>query len=112
MGRYTDNLFRKNRLVKHFDRKKQKAERLTGCAIRRNREWHAPEGCRSHAEVRRLLGDENEYQSRPGDVEGFITSEGRHVGRSEAVIVGIGSGQVPPAWRGVSRELLSSDINW
>jgi hypothetical protein len=49
---------------------------------------------------------------RRGDIDGFMTSTGRFVDRDEAKEVAIASGQVHERWKGVSRDLLSSDVDW
>jgi hypothetical protein len=69
-------------------------------------------GFRSHYELRASLGDDDPLHPRPGDIEGFVTSTGRFVGRLEAKSVGIASGQLSERWQRVSRPLLSSDIRW
>lgn len=81
-------------------------ERLIEAAIVRNSHCHA--GFRSHAEIRKALGDEDPYTSKSTDIEGFMTSKARFVRRVEAKDIGIAAGQVRP----MDRELLSSDINW
>jgi hypothetical protein len=85
-----------------------KCERLASCAIIRDGITH--HGRRSHAEIRRGLGDADAYDQkyRPNDTEGFMTSIGRFVTRQEAKIVGEAAGQCRPT----VRELLSSDITW
>lgn len=112
MGSYTDNLRRKLVMSKKLKTMRAKAERLVSCAIMRDGEIWSFGPSRSHAEIRRKLADADPYTSMPGDREGFITSEDRFVGRTEAKIVALGSGQISPDWEGVRRELLSSDINW
>jgi hypothetical protein len=102
MGRYTD---RRNRIdTQPF---KPKGEHLIEAAIRRNGEVHG--GFRSHAGVRRSLGDDDPYVSKPTDQEGFMTSGGRFVDRESALMIAIDAGQVPPSF---NRQLLSSDIRW
>lgn len=86
------------------------AERLVSAAIVRLGETH--HGHRSHADVRRALGDTDPYIPKGADLEGFYTSENRFVTRRQAVPIAIGAGQISSSWKGVSRELLSSDINW
>jgi hypothetical protein len=66
----------------------------------------------SHAQLRSRLGDDIIYESRPGDQEGFVTSEGRFVTRLQAVRIGVEAGQLSDQWLTVRRDLLSSDINW
>jgi hypothetical protein len=68
-------------------------EYLTSCAIIRDGETYGSRH-RSHPEIRRALGDENPYNKFRGYQEGYITSEGRFVGRYEACDIGIRSGQV------------------
>lgn len=81
-------------------------ERLVSAAIIRNGDCAG--GFRSHAEIRANLGDECPYDSKPGDQEGFLTSKGRFVDRSEAMRVGDAAGQCAASLR----PLLSSDIRW
>ncbi len=64
-------------------------------------------GHKSHAELRRALGDADPYVSSPGDREGFYTSAGRFVTRAEAQDVAVRSGQLRQR---MGRELLSSDV--
>jgi hypothetical protein len=85
-------------------------ERLTQTAIRREGEEH--HSFKSHADLRRALGDTNPYVSKRSDEEGFWTSAERFVTRREAVEIGILAGQLTGAWRDSGRQLLSSDINW
>jgi len=89
------------------------AERLTGVGIRRAGEIYGL-GSRftSHWQLRAAMGDTDPQHRTRGDIEGFITSSGRFVTREEAKPIGVASGQLSPAWSGVGRELLSSDINW
>lgn len=82
-------------------------ERLFACAIVRDGRRHSY-GFRSHAEIRRKLGDEDPYNSTPGDEEGFITTEDRFLSRRAAMILGEQTGQC----QAMVRDLLSSDINW
>jgi hypothetical protein len=113
MGAYTDNLTRrrKQKFAQTATRNiNPNAERLIEAAIRRDSQIHA--GFKSHAEIRRALGDEDPYMSRRSDQEGFLTNSGRFISRDEAVIVGLASGQLPPMWEDCSRMLLSSDIRW
>lgn len=44
--------------------------------------------------------------------EGFSTTHGRFVNRTEAVAVGLAAGQLSPMWKAAQRNLLSSDVNW
>jgi hypothetical protein len=109
MGAYTDNLsrrFKVNRLEKRVW--PNNTERLVAAAIKRNGETHSG-GFKSHAEVRKWLGDANPYDSNPADIEGFITNTGRFLDRAVARMLAIDAGQVSPSF---NRELLSSDINW
>lgn len=84
-------------------------EMLTACAIIRGGETFSF-AFKSHAQIRDRLGDPEPYETRPRphDTEGFITSAGRFVDRQQAKIVGEMAGQVQP----MTRELLSSDVNW
>jgi hypothetical protein len=86
-------------------------ERLTAAAIFRDGSI-LHRGFRSHYELRSALGDEHPQYPMPGDIEGFITSSGRFVGRLEAKSVGIASGQLSEQWNRVQRPVLSSDIRW
>lgn len=121
MGSYTDGLFKRNRLRSASNPKgykkppfsstqspapTQKVERLVACAIIRDGVTHSY-GFRSHAEIRRRLGDSDPYKSQRSDREGFITSNDRFVSRQEAKVIGVESGQCSD----MSRELLSSDVN-
>ena len=83
------------------------SERLVAAMIERSGRrfsW----GFRSHAEIRRKLGDADPYTSTAGDVEGFVTDKDRFLSRRGAMIVGEQAGQCQP----MVRDLLSSDINW
>ena len=91
--------------------KKASAERLVSAAIQRNGELHS-NGFKEHWRIRAALGDINPTTSNLDDAEGFMTSLGRFVDRSEAREIALASGQVGPMWRDASRKLLSSDINW
>jgi hypothetical protein len=90
----------------------RKVEHLVGCTIERDNAVHGIQGNRhhSHASVRASMGDTDIYNERPGDVHGFLTSEGRIVGRLEASTVAVLAGQAAPMYEG--RSILSSDINW
>lgn len=88
-------------------------ERLLAVAIIRNGEVRSTQFCRSHRELRQIIdpdGDPN--VSLPGDLEGFVTTNGRFLSRGQAVRVGIDAGQLDQRWREARRELLSSDIDW
>jgi hypothetical protein len=102
MGSYTDNLFRRRRAPKAAF----SGERLTDVAIIRDGEVYF--GGKSHAQIRAKIGDDNIYASKPGDVEGFMTSARRFVDRNEAKLIGERAGQCRP----MARTLLSSDIDW
>lgn len=82
---------------------------LVACGlIRHGDELGQGAGYRSHAEIRRALGDENPYVEREGDICGFWSSEGKFLTRYQASFVGAAAGQV-------SREgyaILSSDVSW
>lgn len=84
-------------------------ERLVAAALVRDGRTHSG-GFKSHWEIRAALGDEDPTRRRPADLEGFLTSTGRFVDRDQAKHVGILSGQLSHHWKGVSRELLSSDV--
>lgn len=86
---------------------KTRAERLISVAIIRDDVTH-DNGSRSHYALRDFMGDECPNTTRHGDLEGFMTSQGRFVDREEAKLVGEESGQCQPQ----GRPLLSSDINW
>lgn len=83
-------------------------ERLVACCLKRGGGMIS-RALKSHAEIRRFLGDANPYVEKPGDECGFFTSTGRYVNRREAAAVGRLSGQLPPNF---DREVLSSDIDW
>lgn len=82
-------------------------ERLLGCSIIREGQTYA--GFRSHADLRREMGDKNPYNSNPYDDEGFYTNKREFVSRTEAQLVALASGQLSSA---MQRRMLSSDINW
>jgi hypothetical protein len=118
MGNYTQSLF-KNKKPKYrtsgeqkiLDRRKptnslHSPERLVSCAIIRGGETHSY-GFKSHADIRRKLGDQDYYASNSSDEEGFMTSHGRFVGRSEANIIGSETGQCVR----MTRKFLSSDVD-
>lgn len=91
----------------------EEVERLVAAAILRDGKV-MERGAKSHWELRMYLNPENYDHSTaiPGDLEGFVTSTGRFVDRSEAKLVAVASGQVNPRWKFAERDLLSSDINW
>lgn len=72
------------------------------------REGEITTGQRSHAQLRRQLGDEDCYQSRPSDREGFIDNHGQFHSRLNAARIAQAAGQ---AMFG-NRPLLSSDVTW
>jgi hypothetical protein len=88
------------------------SERITAVALKRGEKLVKALRGGSHSELRASLGDENPYQARASDVEGFVTSRGRFVTRKEAVPIAIEARQIHPAWSQVSRDLLSSDLDW
>lgn len=104
MGSYTDNLTRRHRKAKDAP---DASERLVAAALIRDGVTES-RGFKSHREIRAALGDEDPAQSNPADKEGFLTSKGRFVDRSEAMLVGDLAGQCSP----MLRPLLSSDIRW
>lgn len=81
-------------------------ERLVSCAIIRDGELH--HGYHTHWELRANMGDDNPAQGQLGDSEGFMSSHGRFLKRSEAVDVGYKAGQCAS---NVER-LLSSSVLW
>ena len=85
-------------------------ERLKSAAI--IRDGKLVDGFRAHYEIRRSLGDRLPQTRNLNDEEGFVTTTGRFVTRQEAVEIGIKAKQLHDGWRSVSRELLSSDIDW
>lgn len=103
MGRYTDNLSRRAERSRPLN-----SERLIAAAIRRDGTVYSG-SARTHADVRRQIGDDDIYLSKRGDTEGFFTSAGRFVDRATARMIAIDAGQIPASF---SRELLSSDVNW
>lgn len=82
-------------------------ERLYACSIRRNGAVHV--GFRSHADLRRSLGDANPYVSNLNDEEGFASTEREFIERDEAMLVALECGQISSA---MSRRMLSSDLTW
>jgi hypothetical protein len=48
----------------------------------------------------------------PGDIEGFVTTNGRFVDRREAKDVALAAGQIHSSWKTATRKLLSSDVHW
>lgn len=88
-------------------------ERLKAAAILRAGEV-LERGFHSHYQLRQTIDpdDPDPRISKPGDVDGFVTTEGRFVDRNEAREVGINAGQLNPQWKTAGRLLLSSDINW
>lgn len=82
-------------------------ERLSACAIKRDGVVHSY-GFKSHSDIRQRLGDKDPYTTNISDIDGFITSIGRFVGRFEANKISSEAGQCPM----LGRELLSSDIDW
>lgn len=65
-------------------------------------------GFKSHYELRAALTGDGDHRE-PNDIEGFVTTSGRFVGRREAKDVAVACGQLKP---GMTREVLSSDIDW
>ena len=89
-------------------------EKLIGAAIIRDDTLHT--GWKSHWEIRAyVLRDSDSTKGRPGDDEGFLTSENRFVSRHDAVNIAVAAGQLHERWKDTRygvRKLLSSDINW
>lgn len=71
-------------------------------------------GFKSHYQLRMAIdpNDRDPRNPKPGDTDGFVTTEGRFVDRDEAREVAITAGQIHPSWKTATRKLLSSDINW
>lgn len=105
MGSYTDNLTRRCRKSKVASL--AHVEHLVAVAIIRDGVTES-RGCRSHYELRRMLGDAHPLERRRDDEEGFLTSTGRFLDRDEAAQIGEIAGQCQRS----RRELLSSDITW
>jgi hypothetical protein len=82
-------------------------EKLVSVAIKRNGEIHSG-GFKEHWRVRAALGDADPYAKNRTDENGFLTSEGRFVGRWEAGDIALQAGQIS---RPMGRELLSADID-
>jgi hypothetical protein len=80
-------------------------EYLTAVAIKRHGEVHVGDKRYGH----KFLRDSLDPYYDPQDVEGFVTSAGRFVDRREAKSIAVVAGQIRS---GMSRELLSSDVNW
>lgn len=106
MGQYSGGLTKRLR-VGSKPVPKTDVERLNCAAIERDGKIH--DGLRSHYELRQALGDTSPQTSNLNDVEGFLTSTGRFVGREEAQDVALAAGQIRALQR---RPLLSSDIDW
>lgn len=89
------------------------SERLKAAAILRDGQV-LERGFRSHYQLRRAIDpdDPDPRISKLGDVDGFVTTAGRFVDRSEARTVAIEAKQISPEWKNAGRQLLSSDINW
>lgn len=91
-------------------------ERLTGVAIKRDGVLHERgASIREHWRLRTIvnpLGTLPADRRATGDVDGFMSSEGRFVTRWEARDIAIHSGQLHERWKSSAREPLSSDINW
>lgn len=84
-------------------------ERLICVAIMRDGQIHGIiERCFSHADLRRSLGDDDPYQRRAGDVEGFWTSAPRFVDRRQAAQIAYLAGQTAVEYH----SLLSSEVRW
>ncbi|MGY3581376.1 hypothetical protein ACVIGB_000555 [Bradyrhizobium sp. USDA 4341] len=88
-------------------------ERLRAVAILRGDEV-IERGFTSHYQLRQAIDpdDPDPRTSKAGDIDGFITSQGRFVDRDEAREVAIAAGQIHSSWKTATRKLLSSDINW
>lgn len=106
MGSYTDNLFKRTKPKQG----KSKSGRLVSAALIRDGVTHAD--AKSHAEIRRRLGDSDPYVSNRNDSEGFLTSDGTFLSRLASVPYGVNSGQLVSSWLSCGRDLLSSDIDW
>jgi hypothetical protein len=89
------------------------AERLTAAAIKRDGNV-LERGFKSHYQLRAALDpdDPDPRETKPGDVDGFVTTAGRFVDRDQAKSVALAAGQISKHWERASRPLLSSDINW
>lgn len=113
MGSYTDNLTRRRKrmVFKPVDDEEIRKElpRLVSVAIMRDGTLH--KGFKSHAELRRSLGDKDPYKSTPGDEEGFYTSDEQFVPRHRAKYIAADAGQARPEIARMGREFLSSDID-
>ncbi len=87
--------------------RKKQPERLAAAAIRRNGKIES-RGFKTHSDIRGALGDEDAYESKRADEEGFLTDGGRFVDRFEAAAIGYAVGQV----RDPGARLLSSEVTW
>lgn len=87
-------------------------DRLVSVAIMRDGE--VIKGFKSHWQLRLSINpnDPDPRVGDPGDVDGFMTSEGKFVDRDEARIIAMRAGQIHASWATAQRKLLSSDINW
>lgn len=120
MGKYTDNLFKRNRVRERVLPKREspvelvvddeettpQQRRLVGCYIRRGGAVHS--GFKSHYHIRAFLGHTDPLKEKEDDECGFVDSEGNLLSRREAMKVGAAAGQCEM----VGRKLLSSDIDW
>lgn len=107
MGSYTKGLFKKNRPAKVKIRVMDDITdhvHIVCCALERDGTLH--QGFKSHAEIRRTLGDEDPYESKKSDTHGFMTSQGVFVSRHRATAIAHAAGQTDV----IGRELLSNDI--
>lgn len=88
-------------------------EKLVAAVIKRNGEV-LERGFKSHYQLRMAIdpNDPDPRHGQPGDIDGFMTSDGRFVDRADAKRVAIAAGQIGASWKGATRQLLSSDINW
>lgn len=103
-----------------FDRKARasrpkpnwQGEYLVGCYVERQGMVFGDlaTAYRTHSDVRRKIGDANPYEETPGDICGYITSEGRMVGRREGSTIAVLAGQAAPMYDGT--DILSCDIAW
>jgi hypothetical protein len=102
-----------NRLRGHPALASKATERLAAAAIMRGGDV-LERGFRSHWELRQALkpGLIDYSRGEPGDIEGFVTSNGRFVNRHEAKDIAIAAGQIHERWKNSGRDLLSSDIDW
>lgn len=103
MGNYTRNLFKNKR---NKSKHNPAILKLTSCAIIKDGTIHS--GCKTHYDLRSKLNYEDPYKSDPDDIEGFMTSNGSFVDRTEAARIAYISDQT----HGYLNKLQSDQVLW